>query len=124
MSAGVGGSARATAARAVGWAARRDDLTALARSVAQKVQRVAPPGSIVVTDIADRGVMRYTNQGAGPCPGALNGAVNPVPDASTSHGHPPSAHTAATRAIVSVSVIFSAVPSITRSNSWAETLKL
>jgi len=45
----------------------------------QKRKRVSPPGSAVAVTIAERGSMRYTFHGGGPCDGALNGAVMPEP---------------------------------------------
>jgi hypothetical protein len=78
--------------------------------------------------------MRYTFHGGGPCDGALNGAVMPVPLSSGSAGHPSSAHAFATRATVSGSVTRAASPSTTTSASrtdraieqrgWRSTLRL
>src|SRR4051812_29525110 len=45
----------------------------------QNLKRVNPPGSTPSTTVAERGSMRYTCHGGGPCAGALKGAVIPVP---------------------------------------------
>src|SRR6202167_4910362 len=58
----------------------------------QNRKRVRPPGSAPKVTIAERGSMRYTFQGGGPCDGALNGAVMPGPLASGSAGQPLCAH--------------------------------
>jgi len=47
--------------------------------VRQNLKRVRPPGSAPNTTVAERGSMRYTFHGGGPCDGALNGAVMPDP---------------------------------------------
>ena len=65
--------------------------------------------------------MRYTSQGGGPCDGALNGAVIPVPLSSGSAGHPVSAHAFAMRATVPASVTRVASPSTTTSASRIDT---
>src|SRR3954447_11599924 len=65
--------------------------------------------------------MRYTFHGGGPCDGALNGAVIPVPLSSGSAGHPWSAHAFARRATAAGSVTRTASPSITTSASRTET---
>jgi hypothetical protein len=51
-----------------------------------EAKAVRPPGSVVETTVAERGSMRYTFQGGGPCDGALNGAVMPDPCSSGSAG--------------------------------------
>src|SRR5947208_475466 len=58
---------------------------------AQNRKRVSPPGSTPHVTSAERGSMRYTCHGGGPCNGALNGAVMPAPLSSGSAGQPPSA---------------------------------
>src|SRR5436190_13513654 len=87
----------------------------------QKRKRVRPPGSVAETTIAERGSMRYTFHGGGPCDGALNGAVMPDPLSSGSVGQPLSAHTFAMRATVPGSVTRVASPSITTSASRIDT---
>ena len=52
----------------------------------QNRKRVRPPGSADKVTIAERGSMRYTFHGGGPCDGALNGAVMPDPLSSGSAG--------------------------------------
>src|ERR1700677_3683411 len=64
----------------------------------QNRKRVRPPGSVPKVTIAERGSMRYTFHGGGPCDGALNGAVMPGPLSSGSAGQPWSAHAFAIRA--------------------------
>src|SRR5262245_3320062 len=64
----------------------------------QNLKRVRPPGSVPSPTTADRGSMRYTFHGGGPCEGALNGAVMPDPLSSGSAGQPLSAHALARRA--------------------------
>src|SRR5262249_10981074 len=71
--------------------------------------------------IAERGSMRYTFHGGGPCVGALNGAVMPDPLSSGATGQPLSAHAFATRATAPRSVTRAASPSITTSASWIDT---
>src|SRR3954447_21405006 len=73
------------------------------------------------TTVADRGAMRYTSQGGGPCDGALNGAVMPDPLSSGSAGQPLSAHAFAIRATAPGSVTRVASPSITTSASRIDT---
>src|SRR4051794_8727297 len=51
----------------------------LSRQPRQNRKRVSPPGSVPRTTVAERGSMRYTFHGGGPCDGALNGAVMPDP---------------------------------------------
>src|SRR3984957_17381105 len=87
----------------------------------QNLKRVSPPGSAVKVTIADRGSMRYTFHGGGPCDGALNGAVMPAPLASGSAGHPLSAHAFAIRASAPGSVTRAASPSNTTSASRTDT---
>src|SRR5690348_11989304 len=70
----------------------------------QKRKRVRPPGSVPKVTVAERGSMRYTFHGGGPCDGALNGAVMPDPLSSGSAGQPWSAHAFAMRATASGSV--------------------
>src|ERR1700685_2667127 len=65
--------------------------------------------------------MRYTFHGGGPCDGALNGAVMPVPPASGSAGQPLSDHAFAIRASATWSVTRAASPSITTSASRTDT---
>src|SRR3954447_16481790 len=84
------------------------------RRLRQKVQRVAPPGSIVATAVAVRAVIRYTDHGGGPADGALKSAVSAVPLSSTRHGHPSSAQRRAMPATVCGSVTLAAFPSTTR----------
>src|SRR5690606_16615239 len=79
----------------------------------QNPKRVSPPGSTPRTTTAERGSMRYTCHGGGPCEGALNGAVMPVPVSSGSAGQPPSAQARAARATSSGSVTRAASPSTT-----------
>jgi hypothetical protein len=81
----------------------------------QNLKRVRPPGSVPNTAVAERGSMRNTNHGGGPCDGALKGAVMPEPPASRSAGQPSAAHVAARRSRVSGSVTFVAMPSMTTS---------
>jgi hypothetical protein len=70
----------------------------------QNRKRVRPPGSAAKVTIAERGSMRYTFHGGGPCDGALNGAVMPGPLSSGSAGQPLSAHAFAMRATAPGSV--------------------
>src|ERR1022692_1286925 len=84
-------------------------------------KRVRPPGSVAKTTVAERGSMRYTCHGGGPCDGALNGAVMPGPLSSGSAGQPLSAHAFAMRANASGSVTRTASPSITTSASRIDT---
>src|SRR5580692_4312119 len=65
--------------------------------------------------------MRYTFHGGGPCDGALNGAVMPVPLASGSAGQPLSDHAFALRSSAAGSVTRAASPSTTTSASRADT---
>src|SRR5919106_3208655 len=65
--------------------------------------------------------MRYTFHGAGPCDGALKGAVMPDPLSSGCAGQPLSAHALATRATAPGSVTRTASPSITTSASRIDT---
>src|SRR5688572_11047471 len=81
------------------------------------MKRLRPPGSAPNATVAERGSMRYTFHGGGPCDGALNGAVMPVPLSSGSAGQPPSAHALATRATLGASVTRAASPSTTTSAS-------
>src|SRR5260370_37923715 len=83
----------------------------------QNRKRVRPPGSAAEGTIAERGSMRYTFHGGGPCDGALNGAVMPDPLSSGSAGQPLSAHAFAIRATRPGSVTRAASPSITTSAS-------
>src|SRR5207249_6928074 len=71
--------------------------------------------------IAERGSMRYTFHGGGPCDGALSGAVMPEPLASGSAGQPLSAHAFAIRVSAPGSVTRVASPSITTSASRIDT---
>ena len=87
----------------------------------QKRKRVRPPGSFDETTVAERGAMRYTFHGGGPCDGALNGAVMPDPLSSGSAGQPLSAHAFAIRATAPGSVTRAASPSITTSASRIDT---
>src|SRR5438552_8226257 len=87
----------------------------------QKRKRVRPPGSVAKTTVAERGSMRYTCHGGGPCDGALNGAVMPDPLSSGSAGQPLSAHAFAMRATAPGSVTRAASPSITTSASRIDT---
>src|SRR6266705_2742482 len=87
----------------------------------QKRKRVRPPGSVARTTVAERGSMRYTCHGGGPCDGALNGAVMPDPLSSGSAGQPLSAHAFAMRATAPGSVTRTASPSITTSASRIDT---
>src|SRR3954452_15410167 len=87
----------------------------------QNLKRVRPPGSAAKATIAERGSMRYTFHGGGPCDGALNGAVMPDPLSSGSAGHPLSAHALAIRATAPGSVTRAASPSITTSASRIDT---
>src|SRR5687768_15635651 len=73
------------------------------------------------TTVADRGSMRYTFHGGGPCDGALNGAVMPDPLASGSAGQPSSDHALARRATMSGSVTRVASPATTTSASRIDT---
>jgi hypothetical protein len=91
-------------------------------ATAQKRQRVAPPGAIVETAVAVWASRRYTNHGGGPADGALYSAVSALPVSSTRAGHPSAAQRAAIAVTVSGSVTRTAVPSTTRSKSWAATL--
>src|SRR5262249_53661326 len=84
-------------------------------------KRVRPPGSAADTTMAERGTMRYTFHGGGPCDGALNGAVMPDPLSSGSAGQPLSAHAFAIRATAPGSVTRAASPSITTSASRIDT---
>src|SRR5438105_10257582 len=83
----------------------------------QNRKRVRPPGSVAKVTIAERGSMRYTFHGGGPCDGALNGAVMPGPVSSGSAGQPLSAHALAMRASAPGSVTRPASPSNTTSAS-------
>ena len=87
----------------------------------QNRKRVRPPGSVVKVTIAERGSMRYTFHGGGPCDGALNGAVMPSPLSSGSAGQPWSAHAFAARASAPGSVTRAASPSTTTSASRTDT---
>src|SRR5204862_2305386 len=87
----------------------------------QNLKRVRPPGSVPNTTVAERGSMRYTFHGGGPCDGALNGAVMPGPLSSGSAGQPLSAHAFAMRATTPGSVTRAASPSITTSASRIDT---
>jgi hypothetical protein len=87
----------------------------------QKRKRVRPPGSAAKVTIAERGSMRYTFHGGGPCAGALNGAVMPDPLPSGSAGQPLSAHAFAMRASAPGSVTRVASPSMTTSASRTDT---
>src|SRR5947199_5198361 len=87
----------------------------------QKRKRVRPPGSVDKVTIAERGSMRYTFHGGGPCDGALNGAVMPDPRSSGWAGQPLSAHALAIRATAPGSVTRAASPSITTSASRIDT---
>src|SRR5215472_2053326 len=87
----------------------------------QNRKRVRPPGSVATVTIAERGSMRYTFHGGGPCDGALNGAVMPDPLSSGSAGQPLSAHAFAIRATASALVTRVASPSITTSASRTDT---
>src|SRR5712692_8239320 len=87
----------------------------------QNRKRVRPPGSAAKVTIAERGSMRYTFHGGGPCDGALNGAVMPDPLSSGSAGQPLSAHAFAIRATRPGSVTRAASPSITTSASRIDT---
>src|SRR5215470_1545621 len=87
----------------------------------QNRKRVRPPGSVPKTTIAERGSMRYTFHGGGPCDGALNGAVIPDPLSSGSAGQPSSAHAFATLASAPGSVTRVASPSTTTSASRIDT---
>src|SRR4051794_20714103 len=87
----------------------------------QNLKRVRPPGSTPSTTVAERGPTRYTFHGGGPCDGALNGAVIPVPPSSGSAGQPSSAHALGTRATTPGSVTRAASPSITTSASRIDT---
>src|ERR1700683_5465090 len=87
----------------------------------QNRKRVRPPGSVPKVTIAERGSMRYTFHGGGPCDGALNGAVMPGPLSSGSAGQPWSAHAFAIRASAPGSVTRTASPSITTSASRTDT---
>src|ERR1035438_7809367 len=87
----------------------------------QNRKRVRPPGSVAKVTIAERGSMRYTFHGGGPCDGALNGAVMPDPLASGSAGQPLSAHAFAVRATAPGSVTRAASPSMTMSASRTDT---
>src|SRR5215470_13509105 len=87
----------------------------------QNRKRVRPPGSVAETTIAERGSIRYTFHGGGPCDGALNGAVMPGPLSSGSAGQPLSAHAFATRASAPGSVTRAASPSNTTSASRIDT---
>src|SRR5262249_51676730 len=74
-------------------------------------------GSAAKVTIAERGSMRYTFHGGGPCDGALNGAVMPGPLSSGSAGQPLSAHACAIRASAPRSGTRAAAPSITTAAS-------
>src|ERR1700733_10269931 len=86
--------------------------------------RVAPPGSTVRRAVDVSGARRYTNHGGGPADGALNSAVRATPVSSTRAGQPAAAHRSAMAETVGGSVTMRAVPSTTRSNSWAATLSV
>src|SRR5207253_10903475 len=86
------------ASRAVVVPWRRGNVGIRAGRARQNRKRVRPPGSVPNVTIAERGSMRYTFHGGGPCDGALNGAVMPDPLSSGSAGQPLSAHAFATRA--------------------------
>ena len=90
-------------------------LLSAAPSQRQNRNRVRPPGSVAKVTIAERGSMRYTFHGGGPCDGALNGAVMPCPLSSGSAGQPLSAHALAVRASAPGSVTRLASPSMTTS---------
>src|ERR1700735_1704087 len=77
----------------------------------QNRKRVRPPGSVAKVTIAERGSMRYTFHGGGPCDGALNGAVMPAPLSSGSAGQPCSAQAFVVLARASGSVTRAASPS-------------
>ena len=98
---------------------RRGRLSRSAASEPEASQ--AAPGSVVKVAIAERGSMRYTFHGGGPCDGALNGAVMPSPLSSGSAGQPWSAHAFATRASAPGSVTRAASPSTTTSASRTDT---
>jgi len=51
-------------------------LLSAAPSPRQNRKRVRPPGSVAKVTIAERGSMRYTFHGGGPCDGALTESVN------------------------------------------------
>src|SRR6266516_1435223 len=87
----------------------------------QKRKRDRPHGSVAETTVAERGSMRYTFHGGGPCDGALNGSVMPGPLSSGSAGQPLSAHAFAMRATTPGSVTRAASPSITTSASRIDT---
>ena len=87
----------------------------------QNRKRVRPPGSAAKVTITERGSMRYTFHGGGPCDGALNGAVMPDPLSSSSAGQPLSAHAFAIRATAPGSVTGAASPSMTTSASRIDT---
>src|SRR3569833_940972 len=93
----------------------------VSRGARQKRKRVRPPGSAADTSVAERGALRYTFHGGGPCDGALNGAAMPEPLASGSAGQPWSAHAVAMRATAPDSVTRTASPSITTSASRIDT---
>src|SRR5947209_4963202 len=96
---------------------RRGNVGVRAGQDRQNRKRVRPPGSVPNVTIAERGSMRYTFHGGGPCDGALNGAVMPEPLSSGSAGQPLSAHALATRATALGSVTRAASPSTTTSAS-------
>src|SRR5262245_61266806 len=100
---------------------RRSDEGGPAGRQRQNRKRVRPPGSAARVTTAERGSMRYTFHGGGPCDGALNGAVIPVPPPSGSAGQPLSAHAFAMRASAPGSVTRTASPSITTSASRIDT---
>ena len=52
----------------------------------QNRKRVRPPGSVAKATIAERGSMRYTFHGGGPCDGALNGAASQPPGMQADRG--------------------------------------
>jgi hypothetical protein len=83
----------------------------------QNRKRVRPPGSLAKVTIAERGSMRYTFHGGGPCDGGLNGAVMPGPLSSGSAGQPWSAHALAMRASAPGPGTRTASPSMTTSAS-------
>src|SRR5438067_1633918 len=87
----------------------------------QNLKRLRPPGSVPSATVADRGSMRYTLHGGGPCDGALNGAVMPEPLSSGSAGQPLSAHAFAMRATAPGSVTRAASPSMTTSAPRTDT---
>src|SRR5438105_12380205 len=109
------------ASRAVVVPRRGGNVGIRAGRARQNRKRVRPPGSVPNVTIAERGSMRYTFHGGGPCDGALNGAVMPDPLSSGSAGQPLSAHAFAIRASAPGSVTRVASPSITTSASRIDT---